>query len=121
MNSQPTPDIDSLRRAYALSQDAKPGRSTEEWWAIRDAAYVEFDRAIDLIRAEAVGGSKLRVIDSVEELETLQRVVVHSAADTVANIVDGRAYFFGYEHSVAAATLALPVTVLFDPAVVSGD
>mgnify|MGYP003596246566 CR=1 FL=1 len=45
--------LDSSRLNYALSKDPGNGRTTEEWWAVKDEAFKEFDRAIAKIRAEA--------------------------------------------------------------------
>ncbi|PCC31414.1 hypothetical protein [Glutamicibacter sp. BW77] len=45
--------LDSSRLNYALSKDPGNGRTTEEWWAVKDEAFKEFDRAIAKVRAEA--------------------------------------------------------------------
>lgn len=63
----------------------------------------------------AAGYSKPRTINTVEELDALHMVVVRSKGGSIANIVNGRAYVFGYEASVPASTLALPATVLYTP------
>ncbi|MCU6481929.1 hypothetical protein [Arthrobacter sp. A2-55] len=57
MTTTTTPDttevLESARLAYALRQDTVPGRSTEDWWAIRDAAKAEFDAALESAKADA--------------------------------------------------------------------
>ncbi|WP_409017051.1 hypothetical protein [Arthrobacter sp. MP_2.3] len=60
------------------------------------------------------GYQKPRTINTAEELDDAHMVVVRTAAGTIANLVSGRAYCFGYEASAPASTLALPVTVLWE-------
>lgn len=57
---------------------------------------------------------KPRTITTVEELKVLRMVVVHTAAGTIANVVSGRAYCFGYEQSAPVESLALPATILHE-------
>ena len=63
----------------------------------------------------AAGYRKPRAITTAEELDGLHMVVVRSKGGSIANIVNGRAYVFGYEASVPASTLALPATVIYEP------
>lgn len=65
--------------------------------------------------ALATGYRKPRTITTAEELDALQMVVVRTSAGTIANIVNGRAYCFGYEASAPIGSLTLPVTVLYEP------
>lgn len=52
-------------------------------------------------------------VTTPDELAALpDRTVVRGAAGTVANLVGGSAYFFGYEASVSRQLLDLPVTIL---------
>ena len=60
------------------------------------------------------GWAKQRTITAAEELDELHMVVVRTAAGTIANVVNGRAYCFGYEGSAPARSLALPATVLHE-------
>lgn len=60
-----------------------------------------------------LGWERRQTINTREELEEAQLMVVLTDAGTIANLVNGRAFFFGYESSVPVATLALPVTVLW--------
>lgn len=64
----------------------------------------------------AAGYRKLRVVTKPEELDKLHMVVVRTEAGTIANIVGGRAYCFGYEQSAPVGALALPVTILWERA-----
>jgi len=57
---------------------------------------------------------KPRTITTVAELDALHMVVVRTAAGTIANVINGRAYCFGYEGSAPASSLALPATVLHE-------
>lgn len=58
-----------------------------------------------------------RTVTTVEELLALPAMtVVRSAAGSIVNIVGGEAYFFGYETTAPATTLALPATVLHEGA-----
>lgn len=57
-----------------------------------------------------------RTITTAEELEALHMVVVRSDTGTIANIVNGKGYCFGYENSFPASDLAMPITVLWEPA-----
>lgn len=70
------------------------------------------------LAAEAVvaaGYIKPRVITTDEEREQLPNSsVVRSDAGSIANIQDGKAYFFGFEHPVDAKMLALPITILWE-------
>lgn len=61
------------------------------------------------------GYTKPRMVTTLEELNDLHMAVVRTSAGSIANIVNERAYFFGYEASCPASTLALPATVLHDP------
>lgn len=80
----------------------------------RDGKYMIVDRiaADDIL---AAGYRKPRTITTVTELLALHMVVVRTAGGSVANIVNERAFFFGYEASCSARTLALPATVLHEP------
>lgn len=69
-------------------------------------------RAADAILA--AGYRKPRTITTREELAEAHMVVVRTAAGTIANLVNGKAYCFGYEASARVETLALPVTVLWE-------
>jgi len=62
------------------------------------------------------GYGKRRTITDWAELAKLQCGVVRTTAGTIANIVDGRAYFFGYETSAPVGGLALPAVVLWESA-----
>ena len=66
--------LDSSRLNYALSKDPGNGRTTEEWWAVKDEAFKEFDRAIAKIRAdakaEALREAAISVMDERIESET---------------------------------------------------
>jgi len=64
--------------------------------------------------AVALKAAQPRTITTREELGSAQMVVVRTDAGTIANLVNGRAYCFGYESSVPVDTLALPVTVLWE-------
>ena len=57
---------------------------------------------------------KPRTVTTVEELKELHMVVVRTDAGTIANIVSGRAYCFGYEQSAPLEALSLPATVLHE-------
>lgn len=63
---------------------------------------------------ERAGYRKPRTVTTVEELRELHMVVVRTAAGTIANIVSGKAYCFGYEQSAPLEALALPATVLHE-------
>lgn len=60
------------------------------------------------------GWAKPRTITDWAELAELHMVVVRTEAGSIANIVNGRAYFFGYEASTPIGSLSLPATVLHD-------
>lgn len=62
------------------------------------------------------GYRKPRTITDWAELAGLNMGVVRTSAGTIANIVDGRAYFFGYETSASVGGLGLPAVVLWEPA-----
>lgn len=54
-----------------------------------------------------------RSVTTMDELLALPDMsVVRSRAGTIANIVGGQAYFFGFEKPAPIKLLALPVTVL---------
>lgn len=81
-----------------------------DWDAWSDLSDVNHaDTVLGLIEAR-----KPRTITTVEELEHLQMVVVRTTAGSIANVVDGRAYFFGYEASAPVGSLSLPATVLWE-------
>jgi hypothetical protein len=67
------------------------------------------------VELEEKGYRKPRTITTVAELQDAQMMVVRTDGGSIANLVNGRAYFFGYEASVPVATLALPATVLHEP------
>ncbi len=61
----------------------------------------------------AAGYRKPSTITTIEELQALpDMTVVRTSAGTIANLVRGDAYFFGYEKTAKATVLSLPVTVL---------
>lgn len=63
------------------------------------------------------GYRKPRTITTREELDTLPNMtVVRSSKGSIVNLTGGRACIFGTEGSAPASSLALPVTVLHDPA-----
>ena len=66
--------LDSSRLHYALSKDPGNGRTTEEWWAVKDETFKDFDRAIAKIRAEAkaeaLNEAAISVMDERIESET---------------------------------------------------
>lgn len=64
----------------------------------------------------AAGYWKPRTITTEEERASLPDMsVVRSSAGSIANVVQGRAYFFGFEHGLDAKMLALPLDVLWEP------
>lgn len=63
----------------------------------------------------ANGWIKPRTITTVEELEALHMVVIRYDTGIIANIVNGKAYCFGYEQSAPVSAIALPATVLWEP------
>ena len=64
----------------------------------------------------AAGYWKPRTITTEEERASLpDMAVVRSSAGSIANVSQGRAYFFGFEHGVDAKMLALPLDVLWEP------
>lgn len=64
-----------------------------------------------------LGWERRKTIHTSEELAALPDMsVVRSSAGSIANIILGRAYFFGAELDTSMDVLALPLTVLFEPA-----
>lgn len=54
MNNREVDNIMSRARShFALSFDVRTPRKTEEWWAIRDEAWRQFDEALNEIKAAA--------------------------------------------------------------------
>lgn len=97
---------DELAAIIGTSDGFNPNDFTEHDW---DDYRVNADAIL------AAGYSKPRTITTAEELDALHMVVVRSKGGSIANIVNGRAYVFGYEGSAPASTLALPATVLYEP------
>jgi len=85
----------------------------DDWYKVerKSPAGIDRDEAKAIL---AAGYSKPRTITTAEELAEAHMVVVRTEAGTIANLVNGRAYCFGYEASAPVATLALPVTVLWE-------
>jgi hypothetical protein len=73
------------------------------------------DKTADAILA--AGYRKIRTITTEEERKALHDLtVVRTSAGTIACLFGGRAHFFQTELTAPATVLALPITILFDPA-----
>lgn len=63
--------LDSSRLHYALSKDPGNGRTIEEWWAVKDEAFKDFDRAIAKIKAEAKAEALNEAAAEIDRLESI--------------------------------------------------